>query len=436
MSPFVPGKPDESATVKLSELCKQRYTEDVKTITGKNKKDYLDLYERRWKSLKSRFDEHEVYTEAGAQVYLDKLVGEIRRGNAGLEKLAFNCMFSREPIPNASYSGEGVILFNMGLFSRLHSESEAAFVLCHEIAHCLLRHSENSISKYVETVNSDEVQKQLRSIKSLEYGKREQLDKMMKGLTFDSRRHSRDHEAQADSMAVELMQHTRFSLQGALSALEVLDEVDKDSLRTGECLQKIFNAPEYPFQKKWIAKDGGLLGGHAQLKEVEMADSLKTHPECKQRIGLLKPFVEKGGLSGAGAFPIDSGNFVKLQDRFRYEIIEYAYESNRYTLCLFLSLQFIEKRPGDPYLVSQLGKVMNGLYAAQKEHTLGHVASLPRPGIPANYNFLLQFVQNLYRENISGISYYFLKQYHPSLDHYGAYKDALTQSEKNFQAEQ
>lgn len=49
----------------------------------------------------------------------------------------------------------------------------------------------------------------------------------VKGLTFDSRRHSRDHEAQADSMAVELMRHTSYDLHGALTTLALLDSIDK-----------------------------------------------------------------------------------------------------------------------------------------------------------------------------------------------------------------
>ena len=59
---------------------------------------------------------------------------------------------------------------------------------------------------------------------------------------------------------------------------------------------------------------------------------------------------------------------------------------------------------------------MNGLYAAQKEHTLSKVAALPGPEYSPNYNLLLQFVQNLYLEDLAAISYNYLLPYHPQLD--------------------
>lgn len=430
---FVPGKTDLSMVTKLSQACEQRYSEETRAISGKNKKDYLDVYKTRWTHLKECFDQHEVFTDGAAQAYLDRMAADIVKANPVLQGRSFYCYFSREYIPNAAYMGEGVIFFNMGLFSRLHDESEVAFVLCHEISHFLLRHAENGIAKYVEMINSDEVQKDLRKINRSEYGKREQLDKMVKGLTFDSRRHSRDHESQADSMAVELMRHTRFAMAGALSALGVLDVIDKDSLATTECLQRVFNAPEYPWQKKWLAKNTGLLGGHAVLKEEEMADSLKTHPDCRKRIELLKPLVERGGQTGGSAFADDSSQFMVLQDRFRYETIEYAFESKRYTRCLFLSLQLLERKPADTYLVASVGRVLNGIYEHQKAHTLGTVVSLPSPDFPPNYNMLLQFVQNLYLENIAGINYYYLKPYRPRMESYGIFRDVYAQCEKNFQ---
>jgi hypothetical protein len=317
----------------------------------------------------------------------------------------------------------------MGLFSRLANESEAAFILCHEIAHCLLKHSENGIAKYVETINSEQVQSELRKIKGAEYHKNEQLDKLVKGLTFDNRRHSRDHEAQADSMGVVLMRSTPFDLSAAVSTLALLDGIDKDDFNTEVNLQSVFNSPEYPFRKKWLRKEEGLLGGHARLQDEELADSLKTHPSCQLRIKLLTPMI----AGGRGVAVIDTARFAALQNLFRYETIEYAYASNEYTESLFLSLELLQKRPADAYLVAQVGKVLNGLYDAQKGHTLSKVAELPSPEYPKNYNSLLQFVQNLYLDDLASINYYFLRSWHPRLDTYGAFKKAYEQSQRQIQ---
>jgi hypothetical protein len=82
----------------------------------------------------------------------------------------------------------------------------------------------------------------------------------------------------------------------------------------------------------------------------------------------------------------------------------------------------LQTNPSDPYLVTQVGKIFNGFYNAQKNHMLGKVSALPSPYYPSNYNLLLQFIQNLYKEDFASISYHFLNQYHPQLENYAPYK--------------
>lgn len=425
---FSPAPQD---TILLSKLCtnyQQHYKEELNQLPSTNKKDFQEIYGDRWKNIKEKFDKREIYTDADAQKYLDALAGEVIKANPGLAATPFHCYFSRSYIPNASYIGEGIILFNMGLFDRLANESEAAFILCHEISHYILHHQENSMNKYVTTINSEEVQSRLRKIKGSEYHKNEQLESLVKGLTFDSRRHSRDHEAEADSMAVVLMRRTRYDPAGALTTLALLDGVDKDGFDLENDLQQVFNAKEYPFKKKWIKRDDGLLGGHARLKEEEMSDSLKTHPSCPLRIKILTPMV-KGGNAGGGV--VDPAKFAALKERFRYEVIEYAYASDDYAESLFLSMELLQARPADGYLVANIGRVMNGLYRAQKTHRLSKVVDMPSPGYPANYNTLLQFIQNLYLEDLASISYYFLGTYHPQLDRLALFKTVYEESGRN-----
>ena len=263
-----------------------------------------------------------------------------------------------------------------------------------------------------------------------EFRKRERVDEFgEKDFTFDSRRHSRDHESQADSMGLEILRHTRFDLSGALSAMALLDVIDQDTLNTGACLESSFNAANYPFRKKWIAKQSGLLGGHAELQRGGLEDdSLKTHPDCPMRIKLMTALIGKGGPGGTLKFAVDPVKFENLRTLCRYETIEYAYASDLYTRSLYLSLGLLQDKPADPYLVAQVGKLMNGLYAAQKEHRLSKVADLPAPGYSPNYNTLLQFIQNLYLEDIAGISYNYLSRYHPQMDGYAAFKSAYARS--------
>ncbi len=426
---FTPAIENDAQLKSISSSLEKRYQQDIALLPSENKKELVKIYKQRWDNIQDKFDKKEIYTDAHAQQYLDAIIAEIVKANPLLKKKEFKCYFSRSGIPNAAYLGEGLIVFNMGLFSRLNNESQAAFVLCHELAHFYLNHSENSIQKYVATLNSDEVQKQLRNIKKTEYGKRPELEKLLKGLTFDTRRHGRDHESSADSMGVEFLRNTRFDIAESLTALALLDSIDTDTLKTDVVLQSLFNAKEYPFKKRWIAKEEGLLGGHAQLKKDEsFADSLKTHPDCKLRIKILEPAVLKYQSGSSSKNIIDKVKFEELKNIFRYEVIEYDFTSDNYTKSLQHTIELLQANPSDPYLVSQIGKILNGFFDAQKNHTLGKITELPAPYFEPNYNLLLQFVQNLFLEDYAAISYYFLKQYTPQMDIYPPFKSAFNKS--------
>ena len=428
---FSPAPEDASLLKTLAIKYEDHYKTELTSLPKENKKDFEEVYKQRWDNVRSVFDKKEIYTSATAQQYLDAMVAEVVKANPLLQQQNFNCYFSRSGVPNAAYIGEGIILFNMGLFKRLDNESQAVFILCHEIAHFYLQHSENTIRKYVATINSQQVQDELKKIKKTEFGKRQHVDDLLKGLTFNMRRHGRDHESEADSMAIEFMRHSRYDISEALTTLALLDSIDTDSINMSACLQKMFDAKEYPFQKRWIAKEEGLLGGHAQLKKDEpLNDSLKTHPDCKLRIQFLTPMVNRYKTNGALKNIVYKSKLIELKNTFSYEIIEFAFTSENYTKSLYYTLELSQNKYGDPYLVTQVGRLFNGLYAAQKTHRLGRVIDLPSPYYPADYNFLLQFVQNLYLENFSSISYYFLKQYNSQFDQYSPFTNTFNTSKQ------
>ena len=427
---FTPVPQDSLQLESLKPIFEKVYQQEIANLPTGNRNDLTKLYKDRWDNVKEKFDKKEIYISQAAQQYLDKLLEEIIKANPILLQTSIHCYFSRSGIPNASYIGVGIILFNMGLFDKLENESQAVFVLCHELSHLLLKHGENSIQKYVTTLNSDLVQKQLHKIKDREFGKREELDNLLKGLTFDTRKHGRDHESEADSMAIELMRHTKYNLSASLTALGQLDSIDNDPFKTSISLPNLFNSAAYPFRKKWLAREEGLLGGHATLKKDQaLNDSLKTHPDCQARIKLLEPLVNLYHSTrdqNSGTNP----QFNVLQNLFKYEVIEYAFQRGNYAKSLQYSLGVMINNISDPYLITQVGKIFNEFYLADKAHTLGRVTELPSPYMDPNYNLLLQFIQNLYREDFASIGYYFLEPFQKQLAFYKPYNTALSLASK------
>ena len=223
-------------------------------------------------------------------------------------------------------------------------------------------------------------------------------------------------------MGLVFMQRTRFSLEGALTALALLDKIDVDTMNTAAQLEQLFNAKDYPFKKRWIAKREGLLGGHAKLeKDDELSDSLKTHPDCKLRIKLMEQYVKANQRDSRVLNITSKAKFDSLRHAFKYEVIAYAYENDNYTRSLYYTLSMLQESPRDPYLVTQVGKLLNSCYDAQKSHTLGKRIELPSPDNPANYNVLLQMIQNLYLEEFPAISFHYLAPFYSQLNTYTVY---------------
>jgi hypothetical protein len=428
---FMPEEESPDFFLSMAKQYEQVYKLELSSLPRQYKPDFEKVYEQRWKYIRSKFENREIYPGKDAQNYLDAITAEIVNANPSLRPLRFQCYFSRSGVPNASYIGQGIILFNMGLFQRLNNESEAAFIICHEIAHFILKHSENAMSRYVNAINSEEIQDKLRLIKGSEFRKREQVEKLVQSLTFDSRRHSRDHENDADSVAVELMRNTRFDVNAAISTLNILDQVDKDTLLISSVLEKTFHSAEYPFRKKWLAREEGLLSGHAVLKKDSVtADSLKTHPDCKLRITAVKAIIHTHQQSGRYETGENMAHFTALQDKFRYEIICHSFNNN-YTESLYYTLKLLQAKPVDPFLITHVGRIFNSMHSARKAHTIGKVTDLPAPYHSPGYNTLLQFTQNLYIEDIAAIGYYFLKRFSSTLSGYELFNKTFNTSSRN-----
>lgn len=402
-------KNDPAQVSKFSEEIDKRYQADLKSLEGPNRKQVSEIFTQRWKDIKWRIAQEEILLSDRSNAYLQSVVKQIIDVNPTLQDLNPRVVFSRVFWPNASSLGEGTILINIGLFHKLQNESQLAFVLCHELAHLKLNHSNSRIHEHVRVVNSPDFQSELKRIRKSDYQKGQQLEALLKPIAFDSHRHSRDKETEADALAMELLKNTSYDLKQALEALELLDTIDQDKYNVAPALSKHFNAPEYPFQPKWVRQETSLLAGKEKVNQKEI-DSLKTHPDCSTRVSKVRDFVNANYSEQSKAFVVDEKTFAKLRLDFDYEIIEYCYNSDRVSRALYFTLQMLDSYPEDVYLNTMIGKCLNTIYRAQKDHVLSKITDLPSPYHEEKYNQFLQFIQNLRLQEIANINYHFMQR--------------------------
>lgn len=429
---YIPIKDDSLHLDSIKKAIKYNYNKDIEAITGPNKKYITKLYEERVNLINEMFKDKEFIYTTETNNYLNSLINEIFRTNPELKSLGTHFLFSRAYWPNAFSSGEGTIVFNIGLFTKLQSESQVVFALCHELSHLYLNHSNKAIDYYVNTLYSDEFQAKLKSLKKKEFERNKELDKLEKGVVFTGRRHGRQHESEADSMALVFMKSTGFDAAESIACLKILDNIDKDTYNSEEGLRTLFNFTDYPFQNKWLKKEEAFFAVSIDNKEMDKEeDSLKTHPDCKIRIVKIIPAVEKIKTPAANKFVVDEAEFKKLQQLFSFEILPFCFNSKRISRCLYHAMELYKQYPDNAYIVSSIGKCFNLFYEHQKNHTLNNIVSLPSPLGEKNYNTLLEFIQNIKLQDMAAIGYFFLKQHENQFGADNDFKDTFNKSKAN-----
>ena len=435
-STYTPIINDSIKLLNIKNTIRQNYLKDSAFITGQNKKQIIGFYRERHQFLADMFKDKEFINNPEADSYLNALVTQIFNSNPQLKQLGTRFLFSRVFWPNAFSTGEGTIVFNIGLFAKLNNESQVVFVLCHELAHLYLDHSTKSILQYVNTVNSKDFQEQLKEIRKSKYEINKQLEKLEKGLVFKSRRHGREHETDADSVGLSFMQNTGYNVKEALTGLDMLDTIDKETYAADTGLQRWFSFTEYPFNKKWLKKEEGFFGGVPDKSiTTKEKDSLKTHPDCKARIEKLTPDVVKMYNPGSSNFLVSEIQFNAFKNSFKFEVVEFCFVSKRISRCLYYALELLETNPDNAYLVTIIGKCFNEMYINQKEHTLNRVVDLPSPYADKNYDVLTQFIQNISLNNMASLGFYFLNSYKTKMAGSVDFEKILTISSKNFNSQ-
>lgn len=414
---FTPLTFDSLRGVAVLNSMRQQFANDsIRLKPGSLFKEELNLYRARYKEVKSLVESRDLMLDSSLEVYLQQLLAPILKANPGINPSRFRIYFSHAEWPNAYSTGEGTLVFNAALFTRLKNESQVAFVLCHELSHLLLDHSNRQIHDYIHTIYSDSVQEKLKVIKKQEFERNKQLDQLELQLAFKSRHYSRTYEMQADSMAVALLSATAYNLSESLSCLALLDSIDKDGWEIESVLKSQFHAAMYPFKQKWIQKEAAFFGGVKETAaEKKLADSLKTHPDCLLRREKIGPTIASLHLPDHSVNLHADTVFKNWQQQFEFEVVDFLFKSNEISRCLFEALRLLKTYPDNRYLITTIGACWNEIYQKQQEHRLGTIAGLPSADPESQYNRLLEFIQKLTLRDIAWMNYYFLEKHRAGL---------------------
>ncbi|HEX7845668.1 MAG TPA: M48 family metallopeptidase [Chitinophagaceae bacterium] len=375
--------------------------------------DYKKIYDEQFDAITDIWKGSRPITSADAHSYLQAVVKKITAANPEISGTDARVVFSRDWWPNAFSMGDGTIVINAGLLIYLNNEAELAFIVGHELAHYYLEHTPQAIKKYVETINSEAYQSELKRLSKTEYRVNQQLEQMAKAIAFNSHGHRRDRESEADRYAFMFMKKAGFDCNAIRSCLNLLDKVDDSVFHQSPKLETVFSFDDYFFKKRWVQKESSIFSelkeDNSPLSEKEK-DSLKTHPDCSKRIAMLEDSMLASGNTGK-QFAVDEKAFSKLKKEFILEMTEQCFREKKLSRNLYYSLMLLQTEEHKAYAVYSIARCLNEIYVSQRDHKLGLMVDVESKGYREEYNLLLRMLSKLRLEEIANLNYYFCSRY-------------------------
>ncbi len=390
--------------------------------------DYKKIYKEEYKKIAEFWSGSSPITDPGVNDYLQTIVQKIISSNVELKSMDVRVVFSRDWWPNAYSMGDGTIAINAGLYIFLKNEAELAFVISHELAHYYLGHTEKAIQAYVEKINSKQYQTDLKRISRQGYSVNKQLGDLMKTMIFDTRRHGRDNESDADEYALRFMKNTGYDCNAIKTTLQTLDNID-DATYFAKVpnIETELNFSGFPFKQSWISKQSSIfssLSDEDSPESIQEKDSLKTHPDCKKRILLFEASWKDNGEKG-NSFLINEKKFNDLKRQLFYEIMEYAYHEDDLSRNLYYSLMILENEPNNEYAIYSVVRCFNRLWDLQKKHQLRQAIEKEDKFFPAEYNLLLRMLDRLSLDEIVSLNVAFVSEYEEAIKDYPGFAAEL-----------
>ncbi|HEX8460685.1 MAG TPA: M48 family metallopeptidase, partial [Segetibacter sp.] len=321
---------------------------------------YKELWDGRVSFISAAIQDKDYIGEKEVYNYVEAIISQIVTANPQLIPVKPILFIDRSAAVNAYAIGGNIIAVNLGLISFANLREELAMVIAHELSHNILNHADNSIKERAEWFTSKEYENSLKAVLDSRYERLSRLKKVFEGYSFDRSKHSRYHENDADSLAIVLLKNADISYNPAFFLR--LDSSDiQYKLPLQKTLKSYFTAYNLPIEDMWLQKRSkGLSTKSYNFKDTtSIEDSLKTHPECKDRYNKTLAFTS--------ADLHESKVPSALKEKTNKMIIWNLFDNQSLTACLYRI--FLEKDKGntDEWYDFMVQNIFGGLYYSDKQ---------------------------------------------------------------------
>lgn len=383
------------------------------------KKAYLSMVENFSVSIYSTI-RHRALLDTLIDPYVQGIFQQVVAANPDLPFARL--VVVRNPIENAYALGDGTILFNMGLLSKLENESQIAFVICHELAHIYFRHMQEGLKEHFDIFYNKDFRKQYKKIIKEEYNMYAKVNSLVQSVSLNKLYHNRTHEQQADSMGWVLLSKSGYDVNQAYTALQLLDKIEEPYSNESIDFRRHFGCAETnELLREKPQKTTSIFAVEPEKpKAFELSDTLKTHPNCEKRMQFLLTMGQKNP-SLKEIMPENIGEFNYIKRVSRIEVIQSWYDATHYDRALFETLLLLQKDSRNSYLHSMVMLCLYELKDHLQKHRYADVVSMVSDFQPEIFNEYLLQLHNLNLSNFTHLGSCFSQLYVPedTTDEYG-----------------
>ncbi|MBL4663519.1 MAG: M48 family metalloprotease [Flavobacteriaceae bacterium] len=342
---------------------------------------------------------------------LKKILANIYAANPEIDSVDFRFFINTSPVPNASCHGNGIYVINNGLFSIIESDDELAFILCHEIAHHLLRHNDISVEEYFKKMGSKSLKQSVRKISRKRHGKFSAAQGLLNDIQLKLTRKSRKAELEADSLGLKLFLKTSYNKEAISGIMGKLDFDEKAVLNSNINLKAHFDTKNYPFRSSWVKKSDPIIFNITEsANDYSLKKELtKTHPNIPERINILSLKMESIENNTTTISTKTAEILKKRSENHRFKI---AIDNLYLDVALYFTISlYQEEKITKQELNLQLVLVLKLLYLMKKNHILGKFVPPTSPfSQEKQINKVRHFIHNIEPKNIRKLGYWICKE--------------------------
>lgn len=357
-------------------------------------KKYKEIWDSRTSFITDAMEGKDFVRDNEMYDYINAIVTDIIKANPAYFSQKPVLLVDRSAAVNAYTVGGNMLAVNTGLVTFARCREEIALVIAHELSHNLLEHTDKAMKEKAEWLTSADYKNSLNAVLDSKYERLTRLKKIFENYSFSRSRHNRYHESDADSLALVLLKNSNIAFNPEyFLRLDSADIQYKSPLKNP--VKNYLAAYGITIEDAWMQKRSkGLSTKSYNFRDTSgIADSLKTHPDCKERFNKT--------LASSTANGKETPVPQNIKDKANKILIWNIFDNQGLTACLYRVLLEKDKGNKDEWYDFMIHNIFSGLFYADKQlNRFNAIGVTPKEFISKDYYELQNLFEQMPKENL------------------------------------